>query len=117
MTMAVKKRTRTTKSLACELPSKFTVEGFSNYLTASRVRGDLHLKDEPSCVNFMVLRRWRVTAELIEESNEVLGQRLIEMWETLETNGHHSAEFRNMAAQLGVTLDPESRGVRYKRRM
>lgn len=114
--MAVKKRTRTTKPSVYELPSKFTVEGFTRHLTESRVRDDLHLKREPSCVNFMVLRRWRVTAELIEESNEVLGQRLIEMWETLETNGHYSAEFKNMAAKLGVTLDPESRSVRYKRR-
>lgn len=116
MPMAVKKRTRTTKSLVCEQPSKFTVEGFSNYLTPSRVRVDLCMKDEPSCVNFMILRRWRVTAELIEESNEVLGQRLIELWETVEPNGHHSAEFKRLAVLLGVTLDPESRGVRYKRK-
>lgn len=115
--MAVKKRTRTTTSSVCELPTKFTVEGFSSHLTESRVKYDLHMKDEPSCVNFMVLRRWRVTAELIEEPKEVLAQRLVELWERTPPNYHYEVDFKRLAKELGVALDPKRRGksvgVRY----
>lgn len=114
--MAVKKRTRTTKPSVCELPSKFTVEGFSTHLTELGVKTDLHMKEAPSCVNFMVLHRWRVTAELIEEPKEVLGQRLIELWERTESNQHHDLAFKHLAEKFGVTLERSRRGIRCKGR-
>jgi hypothetical protein len=56
------------------------------------------------------LFRYRITVEEIPESNDVLIERLTNLWETTKYNHHHSNYFSMMAKKLGIVLDPNTRG-------
>ena len=61
--------------------------------------------DAPSAFNGTVeIRRYRVTAELIDEPIEVLRDRLRMLWLTSERNHHRWPTMRAVAAELG--MDP-----------
>ena len=76
---------------------------------------DIHLTEVPSVGNFNVqFRRYRVTIEEIEEPVDVLAARLRELWEA-STNHHDWEPLRRAAAEIGITLDAETRGKRRTR--
>lgn len=67
---------------------------------------------EPYVFNGIVgIRKWKVTAELIEEPKEVLIERLQKLWREC-TNLHHMQPLRAEAAKLGIELKSEDRGRR-----
>lgn len=64
----------------------------------------------PSCFNGQVsIRKYRVTAELIEESDDVLRERVRKLWRECE-NCHHYSLLSGVAALLGIALDPKELG-------
>lgn len=66
--------------------------------------------DGPYCINGEVsLRRYRVTAELIEEPREVLIERLQKLWRECD-NHHHWGPLKNAAGKLGITLSMDEVG-------
>lgn len=59
---------------------------------------------QPSCFNGLVsIRRYRVTLEEIEESREVLIERLAKLWQEFD-NVHHYQPLKRAAEELGVEL-------------
>ena len=61
-------------------------------------------QENPSCSNGMVrIRKYKVTIELIEESNEVLGERLQKMWDECD-NRHNWEPLQNTAKIIGYEL-------------
>lgn len=58
---------------------------------------------EPSFVNELRYRKWRITAELVNEPVEVLQERLQKLWEQ-DTNWHHSDHYKAEAQALGFEL-------------
>jgi hypothetical protein len=58
-------------------------------------------KNEPSCFNGLVsIKKYRITIEQINESNEVLAERLQKLWD--ECNNHHHVQpLRNAAESIG----------------
>jgi hypothetical protein len=72
-------------------------QGFSSVLL---------LHEQPSCVNAdLRLRRYRITAELIEESIEVLRERLRKLWRETDRNTHYWDTMREAAVELGMSLN------------
>lgn len=72
------------------------------------------LKSEPSCFNGDVsIRKYKVTIEPIEESNEILGERLQKLWDECD-NSHHWKPIREMAKQIGYELH-NSAGTKRKK--
>lgn len=64
----------------------------------------------PSCFNGIVrVRRYRITAELIQESDDVIFERIRAMWQAGE-NHHSMAPLNWAAAQIGRTLDSREWG-------
>lgn len=62
-------------------------------------------QDEPSCFNSMIqVHRYRVTAELIDEPNEVIRKRLLMLWYQCD-NQHHSAPLQATAKSYGLELN------------
>lgn len=57
---------------------------------------------EPSFVNSLSLRRFRVTVELIDEPVEVLRDRFITLWRSKERNYHHWDVAKRATAELGL---------------
>jgi len=57
---------------------------------------------QPSAVNRLSLRRYRITAELIDEPIEVLRERLTRLFLTDERNPHHWNFFQQAAEELGM---------------
>lgn len=67
-------------------------------------------QDEPSCFNSMIqVRRYRVTAELIDEPDEVICERLLMLWYQCD-NHHHFAPLQAVAKSYGLALDPNEFG-------
>jgi len=61
-------------------------------------------KDNPSCFNGDIqVHRYRVTVELIEESPEVIGARIQELWNNCD-NWHHHDPLRFAAKKIGWEL-------------
>jgi hypothetical protein len=60
------------------------------------------------------VRRYRVTAELIEESDDVIRERLRVLWRTSDSH-HHRDPLRAAARRLGLELDTFEHGVDAKR--
>lgn len=58
--------------------------------------------DKPSAINGLSLRRYRITAELIDEPLEVLRERLTTLFLTSERNHHRWDGFAQAAAELGM---------------
>lgn len=57
----------------------------------------------PSCVNFLRVKKYRVTIEEIDDPDEVICQRLQELWDNT-TNYHHAAMLRDAAEKYGYKL-------------
>lgn len=59
---------------------------------------------EPSCFNGQVnIRKYRVTVETIDESKEVLAERLLKLWRECD-NHHHWLPLQTVAKDLGIEL-------------
>lgn len=59
---------------------------------------------EASCFNgFVNIRKYKITIELIEESSEILAERLQKLWDECD-NYHHWTPLRNTAKQIGYEL-------------
>ncbi len=56
------------------------------------------------------IRRYRVVVELMDEPDEIIRQRIIDLWAG-STNGHDRAPLHDMAAKYG--LDLHTCGVEY----
>lgn len=66
---------------------------------------------KPSCFNGTVkVRKYRVTVELIDESDEVIAERIRKLWRECD-NGHHRMPLKAAAAEYGVELVYEEYGV------
>lgn len=62
-------------------------------------------QDEPSCWNGIVrVRRYRVTAELIDEPVEIIHERLLKLWHDCD-NWHQWDPLRGVAKEYGLELD------------
>jgi hypothetical protein len=69
---------------------------------------------KPSCINGDVsVHRYKVTIELIEESNEVLAERLQKLWDECD-NYHHWTPLKNAAIQIGYELNGIAGSLRKK---
>ena len=66
--------------------------------------------DQPTCINSLKIRRYRVTVELIDEPIEVLRDRVRKMWRETR-NYHYTGAIREAAFALGIELDQAERGV------
>lgn len=61
-------------------------------------------RDTPFCFNGMVgVRKYRVTAELIEEPNEVIAARIQHLWDVCD-NWHHWDALKAAAQAVGYTI-------------
>ena len=61
-------------------------------------------RKEPSCFNGIVeVRKYKVTVELVEETDEVIRERIQLMWDKLD-NHHHINPLRREAAKYGLKL-------------
>ena len=59
---------------------------------------------EPSCFNGTVeVRKYKVTVELVEETDEVIRERIQLMWDKID-NHHHRTPLRREAAKYGLNL-------------
>lgn len=59
----------------------------------------------PSCFNGMVnVRKYRVTAELIDEPDEIIRERIQKLWDECK-NIHHREPLRKEAKKYGLDLD------------
>lgn len=91
-------------------PAEFTLTGFYEKNTKNAISS--HLRETPAAFNgYFLLYRYEVTVRRVEESKEVLGERLLRLWEDQPSNHHHTNGFRALALQLGVTLDPGMRAI------
>jgi len=61
-----------------------------------------YTRNEPSFVNNLTMRKFRVTIELIDEPVEVLRERLIRLWRESENNGHYYNDAKQAAEELGI---------------
>lgn len=69
---------------------------------------------EPSCFNGIVrVRKYRVTVTPIEESTDVLRERLEKMW-VKSDNSHHYQPLMDAAKSLGISLDNHKFGSQRK---
>lgn len=109
-----KKKPAPAPAPAPEIPRVLVQEGFGPRYPGY-VIGSVYLNKEPGFANELRLHRIRVTVEVIEESDEVLAQRLREIWETTPYNHHHTDSMRSVARRLGIDLDNDTRASRVKR--
>ena len=73
------------------------------------------LRADPHCWNGEVsVRRYRITAELIEEPDEVIRERIRKLWRECN-NSHHWGPLKAMASMYGMELDYEDCGKDRKR--
>lgn len=72
-----------------------------------------HLQEAPIFWNALVLRRFRITVEVVDEPLFVLAERLRLLWRR-DNNAHHADDFRKAATELGIVLDDAERGVDLK---
>ena len=69
---------------------------------------------EPSCFNGSVsIRKYKVTIEPIEESNDILAERLQKLWDECD-NHHHWTPLKNAAKQIGYELKGSAGSLRKK---
>ena len=67
-----------------------------------------------SCFNGVVnIRKYRVTIEPIEESKEILAERLQKLWDECD-NWHHWTPLKNAALQIGYELKGVAGSMRKK---
>lgn len=66
---------------------------------------------EPSCMNGHAnYRQWRVTVTPVEEPQEILAERVRQLWR--ECHNHHNwAALEAAARQVGIELDRDERGT------
>lgn len=98
-----------------EIPRVHVREGFGSRDVRQHC-SNLYLASAPTFINYPIVYRVRVTAELVEEPKEVLAARLLELWETTPYNHHHTGAFRALAVELGVVLNNETRASRAPKR-
>lgn len=109
-----KKKPAPAPAPAPEIPRVVVHEGFGTR-SPNYVVGNVYLASKPSFCNSLRLHRIRVTVEVIEEPNEVLAERLRELWETTPYNHHHTDTMRAEARKLGIELNQETRASRAPR--
>ena len=69
---------------------------------------------EPTCFNGNVnIRKYKVTIELLEESNEVLAERLQNLWDNCD-NYHHHNPLKFEANEIGYQLKGYAGDLRRK---
>ena len=69
---------------------------------------------EPYCFNENVsIRKYKVTIEPIEESNDILAERLQKLWDECD-NRHHWVPLRNAARQISYELKGNPGSLRKK---
>jgi hypothetical protein len=96
-----------------KIPDRVVVEtfGFPGYLVRNLQTSN---RREPFCFNDEVgFERYRVTVERVEESADILFERLVELWETTD-NFHHWTPLKDAAEKIGrkFTTQPGSRRER-----
>lgn len=100
---------KTKKPKASAKPSgPIVIETFSSMgaWEQSRIR-----QDEPSCFNGIVsIRKTRVTIEAIEETTDVLFERLLKLWRESD-NFHHRKPLHCVAQALGRELPSGEFGI------
>lgn len=76
-------------------------------------QSNLQSKDA-SCFNGAVsIRKYKVTIEPIEESNDILAERLQKLWDECDNN-HHWTPLKNAAMQIGYELKGDAGSMRKK---
>lgn len=100
------------KSKMIELPDKVEIETFRDPrgFSLNQLK-----QDEPSCINFLSIRKFRVTVELIDEPVEVIQERIKKLW--YECDNHHAFDSLKAAGkQYGIALDYNDFGKFRKKR-
>lgn len=71
-------------------------------------------KEKPSCFNSIVeFKKYKVTIEEVEESNDVLAERLQKLWDDCD-NYHHWQSLKNAAESIGYKLNGSAGSKRSK---
>lgn len=92
--------------------TRIVLEGYGTVSSTAQDAGR-YLGDAPSIMNnFIRIKRVRVTVEVIEEPDEVIAARVLELWETMSYNHHYSDTFSRLARRYGLTLNHETRGIK-----
>jgi hypothetical protein len=112
--MSSRKPAKTTSKESTARPAKVVLEGFGS-LSSCLYDIERHAAPAPSAINFISIHRVRITIEDIEESDEVLGARLVELWENTPLNHHHHGSFTRLAEKYGVELKHERWGINAKK--
>lgn len=64
-------------------------------------------QESPSCLNGTVrFRKWRISAEIVDEPVEVLAERIQSLWD-YSNNYHDTEPLRQAAASIGYELKNE----------
>lgn len=96
-----------------EYPKSFETFTVPGYWLGQMQQG----KNEPSCFNGVVhVRRYRITAEVIDEPQAVIAARIQALWDTCD-NMHHIGPLRDYAAAIGYELRGEIGSKRKRRRL
>lgn len=79
----------------------------------------IHTHQKPSSVNSLVVDRFRITIERVDEPPEVILERMRVLWRTSERNIHRRDAFYTRARELGLSepetmFDLASQGIDYK---
>ena len=85
---------------APEIPK---VRSFETFREINQWQENELTQREPSCVNSLRVKKYRITVEEIDEPDEVICQRLQELWDNT-TNWHHSDMLRTAAEKYGYEL-------------
>jgi len=76
-------------------------------------QSNLQSKDA-SCLNGVVrIRKYKVTIEPIEETKEILAERLQKLWDECD-NWHHWTPLKTVAMQIGYELKGDAGSMRKK---
>lgn len=99
------KRAKKTAATPEPEPKTLTKEGFSTWRTPNPNQSyGMNLGEEPSTFNgYVNAYRYRITVERIEESQEVIVARMVEMYRTT-TNMHTRDALHKEAGRIGVDL-------------
>jgi len=112
---AAKKKSKPAVSAPKPEETRIVLEGYGAVRSMAQ-DVDRHLGGAPSLVNFVRIKRIRITIEAIEEPDEVIAARVLELWETTPFNHHYTDTFSRLARRYGLTLNHETRGIKAPKR-
>ena len=93
----------TKKKQSHQIPEIPKVRSFETFREINQWQENELTQIQPSCVNFLRVKKYRITVEEIDEPDEVICQRLQELWDNT-TNWHHADRLITAAQKYGYKL-------------